>query len=261
VNHGEWNADAYHRISGPQVSWGKKVLSRITLRGDELLLDAGCGTGRLTEELVEALPNGRVVAVDLSQNMLRLAREHLATHGEKIQFLAADLQHLPFHQAFDGIFSTAAFHWVTDHDHLFGSLFRALKPGGWLIAQCGGGPNLARLRERIVQLISTPKYAEFLGQFREPWEFADAETTVDRLRRAGFIEVAASTEPAATVFENAETFAEFIGNVVLHRHLELLPDAAMRADFVESLTRQASEDTPAYSLDYWRLNLQGRAPK
>jgi trans-aconitate 2-methyltransferase len=257
----EWNSAAYHRVSGPQVSWGKKVLSRVKLRGDELLLDAGCGTGRLTGDLLQALPHGRVVGVDLSQNMLRTAREHLAPHfGDRVTFVAADLQGLPFSQAFDGIFSTAAFHWVPDHDRLFRSLFHALVPGGWLIAQSGGGPNLARLRERVRKLIATPKYTRFLGDFREPWEFADAETTAKRLGRAGFIDIETSLEPAPTVFESAARFSEFIRNVVVHRHLELIPDNRLRDEFVQDLTAQAAGDDPAYCLDYWRLNLQGKVP-
>ncbi len=257
----EWNADAYHRVSGPQVGWGKKVLSRVQLRGDEVLLDAGCGTGRLTQDLLQALPQGRVVAVDLSQNMLRTAREHLAPQFRgKVTFLAADLADLPFERAFEGIFSTAAFHWVTDHDRLFRSLFRALRPGGWLIAQSGGGPNLARLRERVRKLIATPKYSPFLGHYREPWEYASAETTAERLRRAGFIAIATSLEPAPTVFESDARFSEFIRNVVLHRHLEFIPQAHLRDQFIQELTRQAASDDPAYGLDYWRLNLEGRVP-
>ena len=73
----EWNSSEYHRLSQPQVSWGKKVLSRLRLRGEELVLDAGCGTGRLTADLLQALPHGRVVALDVSQNMARSAREFL----------------------------------------------------------------------------------------------------------------------------------------------------------------------------------------
>jgi len=119
----EWNSSVYHRLSQPQVTWGKKVLSRLRLRGDETVLDAGCGTGRLTAELLDALPRGRVFALDLSQNMLASARQHL---GARVQFLAADLLHLPFERAFDGIVSTAAFHWVLDHDRLFLNLRRAL---------------------------------------------------------------------------------------------------------------------------------------
>src|SRR5947199_6517058 len=107
----EWNSSVYHRLSGPQVSWGKKVLARLHLRGDELVLDAGCGTGRLTAELLEALPRGRVIGIDLSENMLRSASEHLAPKfGSQVGLAACDFLHLPFGRLFDGIVSTAAFH-------------------------------------------------------------------------------------------------------------------------------------------------------
>src|SRR6516164_10612123 len=98
----EWNAELYHQISGPQVSWGKKVLARVPLRGDEHVMDAGCGTGRLTRDLLEALPRGQVTAVDVSENMLRNARQHLTPEfGERVHFVQADLQHLQFDRAFD----------------------------------------------------------------------------------------------------------------------------------------------------------------
>lgn len=129
------------------------MLSRLRLREDEQVVDAGCGSGRLTADLLEALPNGRVVGVDLSQNMLHSAREHLrADFGGRLSLIVADLQRLPFEHAFDGIVSTAAFHWVLDHDKLFASLRNVLRPGGWLQAQCGGGNNLARFRQRFVKL-------------------------------------------------------------------------------------------------------------
>ena len=161
----EWNSDVYHRLSGPQVSWGKKVLSRLRLRGDEVVLDAGCGTGRLTAELLAALPRGRVVGVDLSQNMLGSAREHLAQFGTRVSLVACDLLHLPFDPGFDCVVSTAAFHWVLDHDQLFANLRRVLVPGGRLEAQCGGGPNLVRLRNRANALTATAKFAQFFTGF------------------------------------------------------------------------------------------------
>ncbi|MBZ5704828.1 MAG: methyltransferase domain-containing protein [Acidobacteriia bacterium] len=257
----EWDSSAYHRLSGPQLSWGKKVLARVHLRGDETLLDAGCGSGRLTGELLEALPHGRVVGVDLSQNMLRTAREHLATRfGDRALWVAADLQDLPFVRAFDGIFSTAAFHWVLDHDKLFRSLYGALRPRGWLRAQCGGGPNLERLRKRTAVLAASPKYAPFLGGYAEPWTYSDAGTAAERLRRAGFVAVDTGLEPALTVLEDAGKYSEFVRTVILHRHLERIPDARLRGEFLAELTRQAAADDPPYSLDYWRLNLSGDVP-
>jgi len=109
----EWNSAAYHCLSDPQVSWGKRVLSRLSLRGDELVLDGGCGTGRLTRDLLDALPRGCVVGVDLSQNMLKSAREYLAPlFGSRIHLLACDLLDLPFRCVFDVVVSTAAFHWM-----------------------------------------------------------------------------------------------------------------------------------------------------
>ena len=255
----EWNSAAYHRLSAPQVSWGKKVLSRLRLRGDEVVLDAGCGTGRLTAELLEALPRGHVVGVDLSENMLKSARQHLMRFGARASLLACDLLYLPFERVFDGIVSTAAFHWVLDHNQLFLSLRRALVPGGWLEAQCGGGPNLAALRNRANALAATGNFAPFFADFREPWLYQDAEEAAETLRHAGFVDVDTSIEPAPTYLDSAEQYNEFVRNIIMRRHLENIPAQADRDEFMAALTQQAAVDDPPFLLDYWRLNLRGRA--
>jgi trans-aconitate methyltransferase len=258
-NSREWNSNVYHRLSAPQVSWGKKVLARLKLCGDERILDAGCGTGRLTAELLESLPRGRVVGIDLSQNMLRSASEHLATFSDRLRLIACDLLHLPFEHAFDGIVSTAAFHWVLDHDLLFQNLRRALVPGGWLEAQCGGGPNLATLRNRANELAVTPAFEKFFTGFREPWLYQNAEEAADSLRRAGFVDVETSVEPAPTLLDNAGHYSEYVRNIILRRHLQNIPDESAREKFIQGLTEQARKDDPPLLLDYWRLNLRGRA--
>jgi trans-aconitate methyltransferase len=255
----EWNSAVYHRLSGPQVSWGKRVLSRLRLRGDEVVLDAGCGTGRLTAELMQALPDGHVVGIDLSQNMLHSAREHLAQCSGRFSLVACDLLRLPFRSGFDGIVSTAAFHWVLDHDRLFANLRGMLKPEGWLEAQCGGGPNLARLRRRADVLAATPKFAAYFAGFEEPWLYQDAEEATATLRRAGFVEVETSVEAAPTVLDDAAHYQEFVCNIILRRHLENIPTEEERSEFMAQLTEQAAKDDPPFLLDYWRLNLRGRA--
>ena len=222
------------------------------------MLDAGCGTGRLTADLLEALPKGRVIAADLSENMLTAAREHLAEYGERVHLVTCDLLHLPFESAFDGIVSTAAFHWVLDHDRLFAGLLRGLVPGGWLEAQCGGGPNLQRLRDRVPALAATPQIAPFLAGFREPWLFEDAQGAAATLRRAGFVDIETSIEPAPTILADVAEYSDFVRNIILQRHLEKLPTEAHRAQFMARLTAQAAEDDPPFSLNYWRLNLRGR---
>jgi trans-aconitate 2-methyltransferase len=257
----EWDAAAYHRLSGPQVSWGEKVLSRLDLAGNETVLDAGCGTGRLTASVIDALPRGRVIAVDLSENMLRAGRAYLTPRRHPaLHFVAANLASLPLHNRLDGIFSTASFHWIPDHVRLFRSLFAALRPGGWLVAQCGGGPNLARFRQRVRALCQEAPYSSHLSTFKEPWFFSDAETADRNLRDAGFIEIETSIEPALTTFADAEHFIQFVQTAIVHRHLALIPDPVLRQSFLNALALQSETDIPPFELDYWRLNMRARRP-
>jgi trans-aconitate 2-methyltransferase len=256
----EWNAEAYHRVSTPQLAWGLRVLVRLPLRGDERVLDVGCGTGRLTERLIERLPRGHVVALDQSLNMLRVAAEYLKPRfGTRVSLAAADAAALPIDARADAIFSTATFHWVLDHDALFRSLFAALKPGGRLVAQCGGGPNIKRVHDRCAVLMQQPEFAPHFARWTDPWEFADADTTARRLARCGFVDVETSLEAAPVVQPNAAAYREFVTNVVCRHHLAPLPEP-LRDRFMSSVTAQAAADDPAFELDYWRLNIRARRP-
>lgn len=136
----------------------------------------------------------------------------------------------------------------------------ALRRGGWLQAQCGGGPNLARLRQRIGELAAVAKYAHYFGGFREPWTFNDAETAAAIMQRAGFIEIDTSLESALTMLEGPLQYAEFVRSVILRQHLPRIPDDESRTAFVAALTGQAAADDPPFSLDYWRLNLSAKIP-
>jgi len=260
--HREWNSEIYHQISEPQFRWGNRVLSWLSLRGDETVLDAGCGTGRVTAELLNLLPRGRVVASDISENMLRTAREHLQPRfADRIAFVAADSQFLPFDRAFDGVFSTASFHWVRDHDRLFRSVFQALKSGGWLCAQCGGYGNVRRLMARVAELIAAqPALAKYLGNYVLPWEFASAETAAERLRRAGFVDIHTAIIEDDATFDTAGEYKQFLATVVLRTHVERIPEAEVREKFLEALVHRSAADKPPFQLDYHRLNLRAHRP-
>ena len=233
---------------------------RLQLRGDELVLDAGCGTGRLTADLLQALPNGRVVALDVSQNMSRSAREYLQPQfGLRAQVITADLLDLPFATAFDGIVTTAAFHWVLDHDRLFRGLFQSLRPGGWLQAQCGGGQNIARLTGRMDILAKSPTFAPFLASFPSPWLYQDAEGAADTLERAGFVNIQTNLEAAPTLFDDRRHYSEFVKTVIARTHLERLPNASLREQYISELAA-ARARRPSFSVGLLATESQRKEP-
>jgi trans-aconitate methyltransferase len=257
----EWNAPTYHRVSAPQFTWGQTVLERLALRGDETVIDVGCGTARLTALLVERLPRGRAIGVDLSANMLATAREGAAPDQcDRLRFVHASADALPFAGGADAVFSTATFHWVLDHPRLFRSLFRALKPGGRLVAQCGGAGNLARLHGRVEALMHDVAYAPFFERWTDPWEFADAGTTRARLADAGFTTIATRLTAAPVVQPDRAAFVEFVTTVILRPFLARLPHDATRHAFVEAVTDRAAADPIPFELDYWRLDMDATKP-
>ncbi len=257
----EWNAASYHQVSNPHVEWGRAVLERLPLRGDETVIDAGCGTGRLTELLLERLPQGQVIAVDQSRNMLDQAWAHLAPRfGHRVTFVQGDLLTMAIEGEADVVFSTATFHWVMDHPALFARLYASLKPGGWLIAQCGGGPNIAAIANRALAILRREPYAKLVGPWAGPWHFAGTQDTVARLGSAGFMHAAAELIHAPVVMDDAAAYREFLSTVVLGTHLERIPDASLRASFIDEMVELGRADEPAWLLDYWRLNLRGQRP-
>ena len=258
---GEWYPGAYERLSDPQYRWGLAVLERIPLRGDETVVDAGCGAGRLTAVLLERLPQGRVIGVDRSQNMLDQAALRLGPrYGERVELVRADLGAFALGRVADLVVSTATFHWVLDHERLFRELFAALRPGGRLVAQCGGVGNLSRLLARARERMAREPLASYFAGWREPWEFADAETTARRLGSAGFVDVATGIQDEPTEFADPSVFEQFLTHVVFGSHLERLPSGELKRGFIAPLVELAARDDPPRVLDYRRLNLRARRP-
>lgn len=257
----EWDASSYHRLSGPQFAWGRQILESLSLGGDETAIDAGCGTGRLTAELLARLPDGRVIAVDRSLAMLQEARNNLSSRfSRQIAFIRADVQALPLREWADLILSTATFHWAIDHPSLFRSLYQALKPGGLLIAQCGGERNLASLLRRAGLLMAREPFDRFFTDWRGPWEFAGSVTTASRLREAGFTDIKTNLIAAPTTLAFAREYQELLTSIIFRAHLARLPDPLLRSRFIDTLTDHARADDPPFLLDYCRLNLQARRP-
>ncbi len=245
----EWDAETYDAVSDPQFEWGTEVLERLRLRGDEVAIDAGCGSGRVTAELAERLPDGRVIAVDGSGAMVEKAKERL---GERAEYLVSDLVGLELDEPVDLVFSTATFHWIGDHDALFRQLRGVLKPGGRLVAQCGGKGNVAEHTRAIAAVAADPDYGQHLGGAKAPWNFADPEETEPRLTAAGYRDVRCWLQPKPV--QPADPLA-FINTVTLGPILDQLPEEKRRP-FAEAVLARHEEPLV---LDYVRLNIEAVA--
>jgi trans-aconitate 2-methyltransferase len=257
----EWDASEYEAVSAPQTSWGAGLLEvfleRRGLRGDEVVIDAGCGTGRVTELLLRHLPNGMVLAVDASENMVEAARRRFA--GEpRVRVDHQDLLLLELERPVDVIFSTATFHWIKDHDLLFERLARALKPGGRLVAQCGGKGNIARTLAVIERVMGEDRFRDAFVGWERGWYFPDPETTKARLEVAGFEEVETWLHEEFTEFRSVEELARFLKTVVLRQHLTFVPEAK-RDPFAAAVAARLAEEG-SLVVDYVRLNMLATRP-
>jgi trans-aconitate 2-methyltransferase len=244
----DWDAATYDRVSTPHVEWAIVLLDRLDLSGHETVLDAGCGSGKVTLMLLERLPRGRVIAVDQAPSMVEHTRETL---NGRARVLQSDLTELELDDQVDVVFSSAVFHWISDHNRLFERLFAAMRPGGRMVAQCGGEGNVARFHEAARAVAATAPYAEFLAGWAGPWNFAGPIETAARLERAGFGAVETWLEDYPVSPEDPK---DYLRTVCLGYHLEQLPEE-LRDDYVRAVFERSGDE-----LDYVRLNINARRP-
>jgi trans-aconitate 2-methyltransferase len=246
----DWDAATYDRVSDVQFTWALEQLERLSLTGDEVVLDAGCGSGRVTALLVDRVPRGRVYGVDVAPSMAAHAAQALA---DRATILCQDLVALDLPEPVDVAFSNATFHWVKDHDALFAALHRSTKPGGRLLAQCGGKGNIDRFRKLADAVATEVPFDHYFTNWQGPWNYAGDDETAERLERAGFAGVECWLEPRPVTPPEPRAFVQ---TVCLVRHLDLLPDA-LRGPFIDRVLARAGDPLV---LDYVRLNMTALHP-
>ena len=240
-----WSGDDYDRISAPHAEMGTPALDRLELHGDERVLDVGCGSGRVTERLMERLPGGSAIALDGSASMLAEARRRLARFGDRVSYVQADLSSppLPIKGQVDAVMSTATLHWVLDHDSLFEGLGGVLKPGGQLSFQCGGKGNAAAMIAAV-----RAEGVETGGAFH----MAGVEETRRRLEANAFVEIEAWLDPRTILFETRDEMLDYIVTPYL-RPATGLPEAELYR-----LAGAAADRLGVLGIDYVRLNVVAR---
>jgi trans-aconitate 2-methyltransferase len=245
-----WSGAEYDRLSTPMEAMGREVLERLPLEGSETVIDAGCGSGRVTEALIARVPRGRVIGVDASASMIDSARERL---GDRAELHVADLVTFDLGLRADAILSTATFHWIADHDALFARLRAHLRDGGHLVAQCGGRGNIASVHAAAREAMAAEPYAPHFADWQGPWNFATPQDTEKRLAAAGFARSRAWLQERPVTPDDPHAY---LAEINLGAHLGRLPDELHRPFVDEVIERLGG---PPVTIDYVRLNIDALA--
>ena len=251
-----WNAEVYERIGTPMRRWAQAVIEGLELTGDETVLDAGCGSGSVTFDLLEKLPRGKVYALDASQEMIDSLSKQLAERDEtRVVAMRASLTDFTLPEQVDRVFSNAVFHWIVDDDALFGCLYRATKRDGRLRAQCGGYGNNAHVLEAVEAVRQDARFAAHLGDFRDSKKYRTPEEATAALERAGWTKARARLFDQPVPFEDQEEAALYVRTILLRDHVARMPEedgvAYSRAVVAETVRRWGAP----YVADYVRLDL------
>jgi trans-aconitate methyltransferase len=295
MNKGCWDAGTYDQVSRlVQYRWGKQVLELRKWRGDEVVMDAGCGSGLLTKQLAKKAPRGKVYAVDIDSNMIKQAKNNLQ-YFDNIEIIQSSFTDVKLPGKMDVIFSNSALHWVRDHRKAFQNFWEMLKPmnysdditdisvsdnsnnntagGGQLLIQCGGHGNLQKIITILEQITHLDQFKEHFTEWKQPWYFAKAEHTNKLLQEIGYVNTEVYSSSDSVIFANRQIYSKFVKTVVLKSYLDYLSQdndigndridklkALFLKLFLDEVKKSSNKSNRRWFLDFVRLNIIAHRP-
>lgn len=238
-----WDAEGYAKRSSPQQKWASELISKLSLQGDERVLDIGCGDGKVTIDIAHALPEGSVVGIDKSEAMIDLARTRYPENDfRNVRFRKLDARRLPFRNEFDVVFSNATLHWIQDHRTVLQGISRSLKTDGKILLQMGGEGNGAEIIRAAEEVIQSSKWARYFTDFSFPYAFYAPEEYRRWLEETGLCPVRAELIPKDMTHDDPDALAAWLQTVFLP-YTERVPETE-RQRFIEEVVERYLEQHP-----------------
>jgi trans-aconitate 2-methyltransferase len=262
-NNHSWDAKTYDKVSSNvQLEWGRKLIEKRKWIGNEIVMDAGAGSGNLTKFLADKVINGKVYAVDADSNMVEQAKSNLSRY-KNVQVIHSSMEKVNLPTKVDVIFSNSAIHWILDQDGLFSHFWQLLKPNGSsgsseLLIECGGHGNMDKAISIILKISQSDKFKEHFVDWKQSWYFPKPDETERLLRRVKFKEIQVNLSKLTTTFSDRESFANFIRTVMTKPFLGYLPDAKKKDEFLGIFLNEFECLVGAWSLDFMRLRIFAR---
>ena len=233
----KWNAADYAANSVVQQTWARELIAKLKLRGDEHILDVGCGDGKVTAELARAVPRGSATGVDASPQMVKFAQKTFpAKKFPNLEFHVMDAREIKFDRQFDIIFSNAALHWVDDHQAILRGMAAVLKPGGRLIVSCGGKGNAQDVFVALRPEMRLKTWSEYFRKMPKPYFFYAPEDYEKWLPKFGFNINTLKLAPKAATYAGADGFAAWLRTTWLP-YVQRVP-GKRREEFIAAVTQR-----------------------
>lgn len=254
-----WDAETYDKISDTHEQWARKIILSKNWNGKEIVMDAGCGSGRVTKILAELVPFGKVYGIDNDENMIKKAKENLKAY-ENVNIIQSSLLDINFEilqSKFNVIFSNAVLHWILDHHKVFSNFYDLLFENGQLLIQCGGYGNLQKAISVFDIVKESLEFKDYFSNWKNKWNFAEPSNTTKILKDIGYIDIHVYLEDYPVTFKDKNSYSVYLKTVVLGPYLKYLPSEKQDI-FIQriiQLKEKESDDQMLLTLDYQRLNI------
>lgn len=253
--HHEFDGERYKLASKHQKEWGTKIISNLNLKGDETILDLGCGDGVLTKQIASLVPKGRAVGIDSSEGMISTAKE---LEGRNLSFQKMDIDLIEFKEQFDIIFSNATLHWIKDHKKLLKNCYSALKPGGSIRFNFAGQGNCSNFYKVIQNIISNEIYLKYFESFEWPWYMPSIEEYKKLVFETNFKEIEIWEENSDRFFENQDEMIRWIDQPSIVPFLKLVDTEdkdKFRNEVIEKMIHSTKQSDGRCFETFRRINI------
>ena len=235
----EFDGEKYKAASSHQREWGTSLISQLSLRGNEKILDLGCGDGSLTEQLSLLVPNGKVLGIDTSMGMIKTAKK---ISRDNLEFVQMDINNLNFSDEFDIIYSNAALHWVKDHHRLLHNSYTALKTDGIILWDFGSDGNTVNFLEVIQRNITDNDYRDYFKNFEFPWFLPSKKQYEKIISNIGYSDFAITEVNRDRFFPTSDEMVKWIDQPCIVPFMERIPDV-IKDTFRKTVIEQMLEKT------------------
>ena len=251
----KWDAKDYHDSSSEQQKWARELISNLKLKGKERVLDIGCGDGKITAELAGQLPDGSVLGIDNSAEMIDFARKNYPSKiFPNLSFCLGDARSLSFNGEFDIIISFACLHWIIDHLAVLKGVKESLRPDGKFLFQFGGKGNIAAISDIAEKVVSSEKWDNFFRGMAYPWGFHGPEEYKRWLEDTGFKVKRLALIPKDAAHKGKEGLAAYVRTTFGLPYVQRLPEE-MRQEFINEIVGKYIAGHPPDSEGFVHLQM------